>query len=103
MAVETGYRHIVLDEKGVPVIDGTTMKVIELVVEKLGYGWSPEELHFQHPLLTPGQIHSALSYYWDHAEDLDMQIAERLKSVDELRAEQKPSSLVARLNPRGLR
>ncbi|OGQ79996.1 MAG: hypothetical protein A2289_01440 [Deltaproteobacteria bacterium RIFOXYA12_FULL_58_15] len=42
------------------------MKVIVLVLEKSAYGWSPEELHFQHPYLTMGQIYSALSYYWDH-------------------------------------
>lgn len=40
----TSYEHIVIDEKGNPVIDGTTMKVIELVVEKLAHGWSAEEL-----------------------------------------------------------
>jgi uncharacterized protein (DUF433 family) len=102
MAVETGYRHIVLDEKGVPVIEGTTMKVIELVSEKLAYGWSPEELHFQHPSLTPGQIHAALSYYWDHAEQLDREIADRLKAVDNLRSTHKPSSLAAQLRARGL-
>ena len=102
MAVETGYRHIVLVEKGVPVIEGTTMKVIELVVEKLAYGWSPEELHFQHPSLTPGQIHAALSYYWDHAEELDREIAERLQAVEGRQAKHEPSSLVARLKARGL-
>lgn len=102
MAVETGYRHIVLDEKGVPVIDGTSMKVIELVAKKLACGWSPEELHFQHPSSTPGQIHAALSYYWDHAEQLEMEMAERLKAVDELRGKHRPSLLVARLEARGL-
>ncbi len=35
------------------------MKVIEIVLEKIAYGWSPEELHFQHPYLTLGQIYSA--------------------------------------------
>jgi hypothetical protein len=78
------------------------MKVIELLVEKLAYGWSPEELHFQHRSLTPGQIHAALSYYWDHAEELDREIAERLKAVDDLRTKQGASSLVARFKGRGL-
>ncbi len=64
------YPHIVFDEKGAPMIQGTTLKVIELVVEKLAYGWSPEELYFQHPYLTLGQIHATLAYYWDHADDL---------------------------------
>ena len=45
------------------MIAGTTMKVVELVVEKNAYGWIPEELHFQHPYLSLGQIYSALAYY----------------------------------------
>ena len=47
-SVETKYEHIVLDNKGVSIIAGTNMKVIELVLEKSAYVWSPEELHFQH-------------------------------------------------------
>lgn len=57
------------------------MKVIELVLDKLAYGWSPEELHFQHPGLTLGQIHSALAYYWDHQEELEQDIEGRLQVV----------------------
>jgi len=50
--VATGYDHIILSEDCVPMIQGTTMKVVELVVEKISYGWSPEELSFQHPRVT---------------------------------------------------
>ncbi len=83
--METRYKHIRLDEDHVPSIAGTTMKVVELVVEQQAYGWSPEELHFQHPYLTLGQIHSALAYYWDHSEELDRDIQWRLERVEELR------------------
>lgn len=99
---KTQYEHVVLDENDVPVIVGTNMKVIELVLEKIAYGWSPEELHFQHPYLTLGQIHSALAYYWDHQEELDRDIERRLEHVDRLREAQEPSPLVARLKARGL-
>jgi uncharacterized protein (DUF433 family) len=58
----TPYEHIVLNASGVPIISGTTMKVIELVVEQQAYGWNIEELYFQHPYLSLGQIHSALAY-----------------------------------------
>ncbi len=104
MAVETKYPHIVLDDDGVPMLKGTTLKLVELVAEKLAYGWSPEELHFQHPDLTLGQIHAALAYYWDHTQDLDSDIAERLRKADELRhaAQCKPSPLVAKLKEQGL-
>lgn len=78
--METRYEHITLDEDYVPVIGGTTMKAVELVVEQRAYGWSPEELNFQHPYLTLGQIYSALAYYWDHREELDRDIEQRFDS-----------------------
>jgi uncharacterized protein (DUF433 family) len=101
--VETRYEHITLNEDRVPEIAGTTMKVVELVVEQQAYGWSPEELHFQHPYLTLGQIHSALAYYWDHREELDRNIQRRLEGVGELRREMRPSPLVERLRVQGIR
>src|SRR3954447_5100324 len=95
--VETRYEHIVLDDAGVPLIASTTMKVIELVLEQTAYGWSPEELHFQHPYLSLGQIHSALAYYWDHKEELDQDIARRRARVEELRRATPLSPLINRL------
>jgi uncharacterized protein (DUF433 family) len=94
---ETRYEHIVLDKTGVPLITGTTMKVIELVLEQTAYGWSAEELHFQHPYLSLGQIHSALAYYWDHKDELDQNIARRRTRVDELHRTTPQSPLIARL------
>ena len=49
MLSETRYEHIVLSDARVPTIAGTNMKVVELVLGHLAHGWSPEELHFQHP------------------------------------------------------
>jgi uncharacterized protein (DUF433 family) len=102
LTVTTGYQHIVLDEVGTPVIAGTTMKVVELVLDHKAYGWSPEELHLQHPYLSLGQIHSALAYYWDHQEELDQDIERRLQRVDELQKTLPPTSLHARLKAKGL-
>ncbi len=101
-SLETKYEHIVVDEKGNPIISGSNMKVIELVLEKLAYGWSPEELYFQHPHLTLGQIYSALAYYWDHQEEIDEDIARRQELVDQLRNAAIPSPLKARLKAPGL-
>ena len=101
--VETRYEHVVLDEAGVPGIAGTTMKVVELVVEQHAYGWSPEELHFQHPYLDLGRIHSALAYYWDHREELDRDVQRRFELVTELGHEASFSSLAKRLKVRGER
>jgi uncharacterized protein (DUF433 family) len=95
--VETRYEHIVLDENRVPLIAGTTMKVVELVTSQQAYGWSPDELAFQFPYLTMGQIHSALAYYWDHQEELDADMARREAFADELHRSTPEAPIVARL------
>lgn len=87
----THYPHITLRDDEIAVIAGSTMKVTELVAEVQAYGWSPEELHFQHPHLSLGQIHSALAYYWDHKDTLDRELAQALRETDELRATAGPS------------
>lgn len=99
--IETRYEHVVLDEDRVPNIAGTTMKVVELVVEQQAYGWSPEELRFQHPYLELGQIHSALAYYWDHREELERDIQRRLEQVDGLSGEIRLSSPARNFRARG--
>lgn len=98
----TTYEHVRLDANGVPLIAGTTMKVVELVMAQMAYGWSPEELHFQHPYLTLGQIHSALAYYWDHRETLDVDIEQRLQFAEQTRREAGQSPLVTKLRAKGL-
>ena len=100
--VQTNYEHISLDEKGVPIISGTTMKVIEVVLEKMAYGWSAEEIHFQHQYLTLGQIYSALAYYSDHQEDLDKDIEQRIEHTDNLYRSLEHSPLLHRLKTKGL-
>ncbi len=59
--VETHYKHIVRDDTGRPPIADTTMKVIELVEAQFAYGWSPEELCFQHLYRLLRRPHSALA------------------------------------------
>jgi uncharacterized protein (DUF433 family) len=102
MTEATAYEHVVTDEAGVPLIGGTTTKVVELVLDVMAHGWSPEEIQFQHPHLTLGQIHSALAYYWDHKEELDRDIERRLERVEEIRREVGPSRLAERLRAKGL-
>ena len=99
---QTRYEHVQLNENGVPFIKGTTMKVVELVLNHQAYGWSPEELHFQHPHLTMGQIHSALAYYWDHQEEINQDIEARLERVDDIQSSNPPSLLKTRLQAKGL-
>jgi len=101
MTVETRYEHIVLKEGTVPIIAGTTMKVIELVLAHLVYGWSPAELHVQFPHLSLGMIHSALAYYWDHQEELARDIEQRRQFAEEMRMRQGELPFVTRMKAEG--
>ena len=98
----TAQTHINQDEDGVPWIDDSKVKVIEVVLDRLAYGWSPEEIHFQHPHLSLAQIHAALAYYYDHQPTLDAEIARQEQLVRQLRQDAADSPLVARLKARGL-
>ncbi len=95
------YPHVELNEQDVPLIEGTTMKVVELVMAQQAYGWSPQELHFQHPYLSMSQIYAALAYYWDHKAELDADIAERVAYAEQARHEAAPSPLATRLREQG--
>jgi uncharacterized protein (DUF433 family) len=102
MSTATAHKYVELDANNVPVIVGTTMKVIELVAGQLANGWSPEELHFQHPYLSMSQIHSALAYYWDHQLELDTDIERREKYATQLRQTAGQSPLIQKLRAQGL-
>ncbi len=78
-------KQLETDEKGVAWISGANTKVIEVVLDKLAYGWSPEEIHFQHPHLSLAQIHSALAYYYENREKLDAEIERERQEAEKLK------------------
>src|SRR5256714_8575213 len=88
---------IELDERGIPWMVGANTKVVEVVLDKMAYGWSPEEMHRQHSHLSMAQIHAALSYYYEHQDEVDADIERRDRYVEELRAQQPDSPLRQRL------
>ena len=98
----TEYKHIQLSDRNVPIIAGTTMKVVELITSVKAYGWSPEELHQNYPHLTLSQIHSALAYYWDHQEEIDADFERREQYVERLQKEAGESPLSKKLRAQGL-
>ncbi len=79
--------QIELDGRGVAWIGGANVKVIEVVLDKLAYGWSPEEIHFQHPHLSLAQIHAALTYYYENQPRLDAEIQRRLHESERTAAQ----------------
>ena len=86
---------IEVDQRGVAWLVGANTKVIEVVMDKLAHGWSPEEIHFQH--LSLAQIHAAFAYYYEHQEEMDQEIVRQVEEVERLSRDAAPSPLRQRL------
>ena len=99
--VQPATAHICLDERGVPWIDDTNIKVIEVAMDMITNGWSPEEIHFQHPHLSLAQIHAGLGYYYDHQTEMDAQMKNSLREYQRQRAQAEQSPLRKRLRELG--
>lgn len=93
--------HIRLDDRGVAWIDETRTKVIEVALDQIAHGWSAEEIHFQHPHLSLGQIHAALGYYYDQKAAFDAEIQRTLERVEDLRAKAGESPIRKKLRAMG--
>jgi uncharacterized protein (DUF433 family) len=89
--------HVEVTPEGVPMIAGTSTKVVEIALDRLAYHLDADEIRRQHPTLTLGQIYGALAYYSDHQEETDRDIAARLSRADAILAGLGESPLRARL------
>lgn len=69
-----------------PVITGTNIKVSLVASETEHLGLSPDDIVEAHPHLTLADVHAALSYYYDHREDVYREWREEGGVIDALRA-----------------
>jgi uncharacterized protein (DUF433 family) len=89
--------HIAIDPEkrgGKPYIKGTGITVHDIAGD-YNSGMSVEHIA-QAFDLTPGQVHAALSYYWDHKAQIDQEIREgglqTSALLDELKRQGKATS-----------
>lgn len=82
----TDYSYIVTDDDicfGKPRIKGTRISVKDIVIEFDRMGKTGDEIIDAHPELTLAQVYSAIAYYFDHLEEIDMAIQKSLKKSKE--------------------
>jgi uncharacterized protein (DUF433 family) len=97
MPVGEPLSHIIRDEHGVARVDDTNIKVVEIALDHLAYGWSADAIHEQFPHLSLAQIHAALSYFYDHQQEFEREIRAREDEVARWRSEIGESPLQRRL------
>ena len=71
-------------------------------MDKIGFGWTPEEIHQNHPHLPLAKIYAALSYYYDHQSELDAEMQRQVVELDKLRTASGESPLAKKLCGMGM-
>ena len=85
---------------GKPRIEGHRIKVEHIAVCHERMGMSPDEIVTSHPTITLAQVYAALAYYYDHKQEIDADIEEGKRFVEELKAKSPPSKLQKLLESR---
>jgi len=87
MQMQVLHPYITMDRRisgGSPVIVGTRTRILDIAIEYEYLGSTPDEIVDAHPHLTLPQVHDTLSFYYEHHEELDMEIKERKEMIDKL-------------------
>jgi uncharacterized protein (DUF433 family) len=82
------HPYITMDRrisKGSPVIVGTRTRVLDIAIEYEYLGITPDKIVDAHPHLTLPQVHDALSFYYEHRDELDREIRERKERIEGMR------------------
>jgi uncharacterized protein (DUF433 family) len=92
-----GYPHIEFNAESVPIISGTTTKVLELVQDHLAHRWNAEDIQRQYPYLSLAQIYAALAYFYDHEQEFEQEISRRVHRVQEIRSRREDAAFQTKL------
>ena len=71
---------------GKPRIAGHRITVADVAIWHERLAMSPDEIVSEYPTLTLSDVHAALAYYYDHRDELDQDIREDEKFVEQFRA-----------------
>ena len=103
MALELAYPHIEkVAAEPARLARVPRVRVAQIVMDYLAYGWSPDEMCRQHPYLLPAEAHAAMAYYFDHQAEIDAEIHAELAAVDSAQQGAQNSALRVRLRAKGL-
>lgn len=78
------------------------VRVAQLAVDYLAYGWSVDEMCRQHPYLIPAEVHAAMGYYFDHQAEIDAEIEAELADFDSEHRSAANSSIRLKLRAKGV-
>jgi Protein of unknown function (DUF433) len=77
------------------------IRVAQIVMDYLTHGWSVDEICRQHSYLLPAEAHAAMTYYFDHRDEIEAEIQQELRQVQHLRTTANPSLFLTRMRAEG--
>lgn len=86
MSIATTYPYITRTEGicgGKPCIEGHRLRVQDVVIEHEWQGLSPTEICREHPGVTLSHVHAALTYYYDHRDEIHREIEAERQTVED--------------------
>lgn len=104
MSLQLSYPHIEkLEGQPARLQRLPRVRVAQIVMDYLAYGWSAEEICRQHPYLRLAEAHAALLYYFDHTDEIDAEIQAELEQLERQRPKAPASAFWLRLKAKGLK
>ncbi len=76
------------------------IRIAQIIMDYLAYGWSVDEMCRQHPYLTLAEAHAAMAYYFDHQAEIDHEIQAEWQQAQNLGSHRSPFYL--RMKARGV-
>lgn len=103
MTVTVTYPHIEkTEDDSARLRRQPRVRVAQIVMDYLAYGWSVEEMCRQHPELTLSEAHAAMAYYFDRQEEIDSEIRLEWEQAEREKSQSQPTPFFLRMRAKGL-
>jgi hypothetical protein len=99
----TAYPHIVKETGSPARLDShPRTRVAMIVMDYVGRGLVPEDIVRHYPYLTLAEVHSAMTYYHDHRDEIDAEIRAELEQLEDSTQANSRSAVWQKLRANGV-
>ncbi|MGA1622793.1 MAG: DUF433 domain-containing protein [Synechocystis sp.] len=77
------------------------IRIAQIVMDYLSYGWSVDEICRQHLYLKPAEAHAAMGYYFDHQEEIEREITQEWEQFQASASQTNRSPFYVKMKARG--
>src|SRR5438552_13726460 len=103
MTTAIKYPHIVKEDGAAARLDAhPRTRVAMIVMDYRARGLGPEDIVRHYPYLTPAEVHAAMTYYYDHQQEIDTEIQAELELLERESKTIPPSPIWLKLKSKGL-